>query len=100
MTVWRYNLLFHLYAAHSEDGKLPDMIDVGIWVDMFVAQEKESWLGISTERTAAFRTQHSIPDSDRLQAMIDGKRAHSDSMARNENPKDPKAQHLEPVIPE
>jgi hypothetical protein len=56
MTVRRYNLLFHLYAAHSKDRKLPDMIDVGIWVDMFVAQEKESWLGISTEHTAVFHT--------------------------------------------
>jgi hypothetical protein len=67
---------------------------------MFVTREEESWLGISAEKTTEFRTQHCIPDSDGLQAMIDSKRACSDSMAREDNPKETKARHIEPVIPE
>jgi hypothetical protein len=99
-TVWRYSFLFHPYAAHAEDGLLPDTIDATVWVDMFVTREEEAWLEIGAERTAEFMAEHHISDSDGLQAMIDGKRARSDSMAVEVNPKHPKAQHLDPVIPE
>jgi hypothetical protein len=101
-SVWKYNFLYHLHAAHAaEDGGLPERIDTGVWADMFLREREESALGIDQALTSSYRAQHNIPDSDGIQAIADGpKRARSDSSALEQNPVTQKARYPKPEIPE
>jgi hypothetical protein len=52
-SVWKYNMPYHLYEAHTENGFLPN-IPLQVMKDFYVTRQEESAMGVGEEKTTAY----------------------------------------------
>ncbi|KAJ6625273.1 hypothetical protein B0H10DRAFT_1783292, partial [Mycena sp. CBHHK59/15] len=76
-TIWKYNVIYHLFSEHSPDNKLPE-IPPQLMIDTFIRRQEEEYMGIATEETNAYREVNEIPDSDGIEMMIEAQKRGRD----------------------
>ncbi|THH18190.1 hypothetical protein EUX98_g8999 [Antrodiella citrinella] len=63
-TIWKFNALYHVTSEHPTDDENFPIIGKQLLVDMFISSDEERALGIGKERTAKYRMENRLLDSD------------------------------------
>lgn len=82
-TIWKYNAVYHLIAAHAIDNTWPD-IPPQMMLDMFISRKEEIKMGIDEEMTMDWRQEHGIPGSDAIELLEAELNRDSDSESDEE----------------